>query len=523
LVIILLFIITRLIAFYGFAPHNDESIYAEYAKYINYDWHTYWHLSMGDRGYYDDLGNHYYDYKDPLQFWLTSLTVNVSANPLVGVRLFSLLFSSLAFYFLVSLARKKIGEIGAVVLALLWVSSNFYFYFDILGITEVYIYSTAIFLIYAIDYLANINSKFKLKTLLVSGLVSLLFFMGLLFKETMIIIAPILVLIPFLNPRPNKKKYFTSLVVLAGLVLAKLVYQLSIGLKFADKRHNNAAFSNNAFSWEQILQWPIANWLSNLKFYFVKIVLNEYLLVFCLSVCLLFVILKFYHKQTLPNFKKYFIWLLFWLMSLGPSLILLKSQNARHYGLYSYFLFFAIAWFVSDFLKSGVSRKIKFLFIGLFSVIFFIQLYLSMNDIIKYHGTKMSEVEIGDIWASPLGIKELINKIKILPAGVALLDPQWGNPSTTLNIFKNYYPQLSLWPLGSTDKEKIKLLYNELNAKQLNLYLIFDQRDRQEVLWVNSVLDDNFLCGKKEIINKVFRDRIYKKTALVICYVGQGQ
>jgi len=509
------FIISRLFAFSGFAPHNDEIIYTEYAQLINSNWEKYWDVSMGTM---------YSDYKDPLQYWLTSLTVNLFEDPLLGVRFVSLIFSFLAFYFFIKLIRKRIGETGAIISALLWVGSTFYFYFDILGLAEVYIYTIVLLLLYSIDYLGE---KYSLRTarswILIIG-ITFLFLCGLLFKQTMLVIVPAILLAPFLWQPRHKVRYYISGIVLLSFFTAKLLYNLIIGNTYSDARNNSSGLISNTFSLSELSNFPVGEWMSNVKFYFFDIISSDYLLVFGLSISFVLLIISILHKRGLHWLKRYGFLFLFWILSILPTIIFLKPHNARHYGIYLYILFLIIAMSYKDLLQYIKNRKYRvvlFIATGLF---FVTQLGTSIVDLSHFEATDLSQIEIGDSWASPLGINELINRMQGLDSGVVLFLSYWGHPATTMKVYRHLFPQLLLMPLVDVREGQIRVLADELNKDKRNLYIIFDkENDNDTSSLVQTIFNNEFLCGKRDVIPKVYKETVYQNTALVICYTGKNK
>ena len=116
LIILFLYIVTRLLGIFYFAPHNDEVLYTQYAQLIASDWGKFKFISMD--------GTMFVDYKEPLQFWLTSLTVNLWKNPLVGVRIWSLMLGFCGLFFTQLLVKRIWGNTVAIIVAFLIILSE---------------------------------------------------------------------------------------------------------------------------------------------------------------------------------------------------------------------------------------------------------------------------------------------------------------------------------------------------------------------------------------------------------------
>lgn len=101
ILIILFFLATRLLALFCLEPHNDEVIYVRYAQVIHFDWSKYKYISAGY--------NLFNDFKEPLQYWLTSLTVSWWRNPLWGVRIWSIFFGLIGLVFTARFIKRVWG------------------------------------------------------------------------------------------------------------------------------------------------------------------------------------------------------------------------------------------------------------------------------------------------------------------------------------------------------------------------------------------------------------------------------
>lgn len=509
-IIFFLFLTSRVIGLFYFEPHNDEVIYTQYAQLIHSDWNNFWDISIG--------GKMFGDYKDPLQFWLTSLTVGIWHNPLFGVRIWSVLFSLLGLYFFTRFAKRAIGEKEARVIAILWIFSSYYFYFDSIGITEVYIYSIVSFLIY-VSYRIYEIDKWRYFDLIWILLLIFAFAVGLFLKQSIIISLPLLAVIPLIGRKTKIKfkKYILFVFLLAGCYwLASQAYSASPVGYYSFVKQQGLALVNNTFSFTEILSLPCDSWLNNLKFYFNSIILVDIVTIVGLIIISISFFLSFFRKNQGLCLRRYGI-ILVWLLSFFPSIILLKSNNVRHYGMFSFIFLAAAAIAFFDIFNSFKKARLKIFFASSLILIIILNSGIILTDLLQYRATKLSNIEIGDIWASPLKVDYLIDKISSLPAGLLFFDSQWGNPGTAIQIFSADYPQLKLAPLV-TDATNLKSIILSMQKYKIKTYLVFDKGTETSRPWAKKIIDDEFLCKNREVITKSFRQNIYKNTAIVICY-----
>ncbi len=511
LFIFVLYLATRLVGLICFGPHNDEVIYTQFAQEIHKNWSQNWNISID--------GRMFGDYKDPLQYWLTAWSVDWFANPLWGVRLWSLALGWLGLYCLLRFTAELKNYKAAIIFAGLWLVSSYYFYFDSLGLAEVYVYGLSGAALYIFYKLCKATVSWRW---LNWGLLTLILAAGFLVKQSMITVLPILAVVPFLLKNDSWSKKINHWAwLLSAWLAAQTLYLLILPGKYQTIKASGLALTANTFSVKELLNWPLGAWWANLSFYCQKILLGDYLMLAGLIIVLILFGLK-------PKIFKKSYWplCLMWLVSFMPAVLLLRGQTTRHYGMFLFVAMILVAMAVHDLADNFfATKKLKLIFYGFWLVLAVVQFCKNWQPLIRFGATDMSVLEIGDSWASPLGINRLIDKLKTLPAGQLFYDSQWGNPGTAIQVFAKDYPQLKLSPITFKAINRLQQRQMELIKNKQPVYLVFDAGNNIDPYWVdlkNFILGDRFFCGRYQDIIKQYKNDVYKNTALLICYVGQA-
>jgi hypothetical protein len=106
-------------------------------------------------------------------------------------------------------------------------------------------------------------------------------------------------------------------------------------------------------------------------------------------------------------------------------------------------------------------------------------------------------------WSTGFGIPEIIAMLKQLPGpGIVYLDPQWGNPRTSLKVFGGQYPWLQITPLTTQFlTPQGTLAIKAATAKYATRLVIFSSSSRdieQRKQWQKNILQ--LLCNEKQEI-----------------------
>jgi len=120
-------------------------------------------------------------------------------------------------------------------------------------------------------------------------------------------------------------------------------------------------------------------------------------------------------------------------------------------------------------------------------------------------------------WPNGIGINEMIERVKELSPGVLIYDRQWGHPGTPLVVFANDFQQLRLLPADPDVLTKISGIYDLAKAKGLDMHFVYDTRGPDDRSWRHTILTNDTLCAKKEIIRKEYRGKMFDNSSIVIC------
>ncbi len=463
--LVAVFLIIRFSNLLAFPIFNDEGIYLQYSQLIHQDFSKFRFIS---------IDNVFHDWKPPLQYWLGAITIGWVDNPLLAGRLLS------AFFWL-------LGAIGIYLLGnRLWSwregfwAAFFYFlnppvlFYGGQFIAEVYVWTAAIWLFVCLAALMS-RSQEKVRPLfIVGGIVS-----GaalLLFKQAGFLYFYLAWLWPFFywpifrlvkNDNKNKKEVVereqkrrlwrrNTLTAFAVLAIGFLFYKMIIPANlFSLEKQFTGQWT---LSLGEIFSWPTAIWSANLNL--VWDFFQHYYSPAVLLLAIVFSFLAFWRRQR----EEIMASIMFWLASLAVVfglrgfneylyhtgvivflLILLGRFSANLSGFWQPIGHWSINWNWRRF-WSGLG-----LVAILFIVIFWsLQIYLLKENPAGYLARGTSWLRGNNLlsWANGFNVPVLIEMLRQQPnPSIAFVDPQWGNPSTALQVFQKYYPQVKIAPI----------------------------------------------------------------------------
>ena len=511
LIILFLYIVTRFLGLFYFAPHNDEAIYTQYAQLIASDWEKYKFISMD--------ATMFVDYKEPLQFWLTSLTVNLWKNPLLGVRIWSLMLGFFGLVFTQLLVKRIWGNTVAIIVGFLIVISEYYFYFDSIGLTEVYIYGFGAALLYFLYEFFNSNNWRN-------GVIAILLFSAMLITKqsgmVWILFAGLIPLVVLLKDhsrlndvlRNFKKGLKMYLQLGTGLLLAMLIKNI-----FVPPRFNVVKYSSDVYlhtmKMKEIFEFPFQSWIGKLKFYFSQILTSDFSFIYILF---LFAVIGLLFALR-ENIWIFMVFIIMWIFSFLPMVILLKTSFARHFGMGLYFWYILVGVILAAaYEKMKNKLAIALIILPLLLGVTLKSLH-SYATLIRWNHTDFAGIETPHFhWASGIGISEMIEKIKNLSPYIIFFDPQWGHSGTDIQIFKKYYPGAQIEILSQETINNIGAMRKVISYTNKNVYFVFNANTLGRS-WVKDIIKNTSLCSEKEIIPKKFRKQVVFEAGIVFCKV----
>ncbi|MBF0279275.1 MAG: glycosyltransferase family 39 protein [SAR324 cluster bacterium] len=512
-VIFLLYFISRAGGAFFFIPHNDEVNYAHIAMKMARDWEANRYLSVN--------GELNYDYKMPLQFWANSLTINLWKNPLVSVRLWSILMGFCGLFFTQLLVAYLWNKTAALWAAGMIVVSEYYLYFDSIGLTEAFLYGLGAAYLFFLYYTLLHRSW-------LTGFLTILFLSALLISKSSgtywLLFA---CLFPWLAVTENnttlhqigetfKKECFRLfMIVLGTYFVAKGAVSFLIPDRYDDVEA--ASFQKGLVrSFSELLEFPFAAWIANLKFYGTLLFLDVfYWLVPLLGLSLLTIFWLW--KQKNPFLWRYLILIGICLTSFLPLVLIAKGQAVRYFGMGLYFFYIpnAIALYLCW--EKCSPRIKKALGLVFFLMIVWWKISYTWKPLINWGQTDLVLKETPPGWANGAGIMKLLDAISKLAPGVMLVDSQWGFPLTAIQIFYKYYPQLDIHHLNPENLENLRQIYQQSKHGNQNLYFVADARKVGDRPSIDKIINTALLCTPKTIIQKKYQDQTFEGTSLVIC------
>jgi len=496
-----------------FAPHNDEVIYAQWSQLIQADWKANKYVSIS--------GDFFGHYKDPLQYWIGALFVDSFQNPIIGVRICSLLVGSVGLIFTYLLALKIFkSRTIATLIAIMIVFSDYFFMMDSLFLAEVYVYGFGAVFLYFIyltveklwegrfSWLSAVLAFFFCALMLLvkqSGLIWIFF--------GFVVFGLFLASNDLLKKRNLKKVAYSTGLIAAISLTGKVAYNLIIPQKYVHVRESGPTAEIHTYNFDELLQFPIENWVDGLRFYLQELLAIE-LFWFWVIPAALFSFLLF-TKRIRPDWKLLCVLTTIWIVSFLPFVLILKLRFIRHFGMGMYFLYFLLGYIL--FLTFFPTRVLKMTGILLLVALVIYRFYTSYIPLVRYGQTDLAMIETPPGWPSGIGINEMVKRVKNLSPGVLVYDIQWGHPGTSIVVFAKEYPQLELLPLSKTVLGGIRSLYNRVKAEGRDIHFVYDTWGQIDRFWEHKIFVDKILCAKKEIITKEFREQVFGNTSIVIC------
>ena len=513
LLIVLLYLIIRIFSLIEFAPHNDEVTSAQWSQLIQADWKANKYVSIN--------GDFFGEYKDPLQYWLGALFVDSFDNPIISVRICSLLFGSIGLIFTYLLALKifKSSTIARLV-AIMIVFSDYFFMMDSLFLAEVYVYGFGAAFLYFIYLTVERfwGGRFSWLSAVLAFIFCTLMLMvkqsGIIWIVFGFVIFGLFLASNDLLKKTNLKKvaYSTGLIAVISLT-GKIAYDLIIPQQYVHIRKSGTLAKIHTFDINELLQFPIEKWIDGLKFYFQELLAIE-LFWFWVIPATLFIFLVF-TKKIRPDWRLLSVLAAIWVVSFLPFVFILKMRYIRHFGMAMYFFYLFLGYIL--FLTFCPTRAMKITGIVLLVAFVIFRFYTSYIPLVRYGQTDLAIIETRPGWPSGIGIYEMVKRVKNLSPGVLVYDSQWGHPGTSLVVFAKEFPQLKLLPASKAVLGRIRSLYNRVKAEGQDIHFVYDTRGQNDRSWRHKIFVHKILCAKKEIINKEFRGQVFGNTSIVIC------
>ena len=436
------YVVTRGFGVACFAPHIDEVNATQYAQSIATDWEQNKYISLD--------GRMYGDYKDPLQYWITSLTVDLVGNPIVGVRLWSALFGLVGLIFTIRLVTRVWSREAGLVAGALIVFSEHYFYFDSIALAEVCVYGIgAAYLYYSYDSIARDRVHLPPSLLATAALSAML-----LTKPSGQVWVALACLLPLLHIAVTEDSAAArwqllrrrGLIVYAGVVAPFLVAQYVIHPLVVPSRFDAVRASSEGglvATAKSLWSWPVGVWIQNADFYCDKVLSADSEL-WVMGAALSCILAGVIAART-GRLAVYLLVASAWVVSWLPMVIMMKVRYPRHFGMGLYFWYALAAIAIVTLVARIPGRALRTATAALLIALALAARAPSYLDVARWEQHEYAHVEsVG--WANGAGVMALIDHISRLEPGVLFYDPQWGHPGTTIQVFAaSRYPRMQLY------------------------------------------------------------------------------
>lgn len=519
LAIVVVFFITRFWGILDYPIFNDESLYVQYSQLMHDDFSANKYISVN---------NGYGDWKPPMQYWLGAFFIDLFENPLLSVRVLSVLFSLVGLYGAYLLGKKMYGEKEGIVSAILYLISSLTIFYNTQFVAETFVFSAGIFFLACVAGSIKRRDgeepkvRFIIGAILAGALLTLFKQSGALY----LYISPLFLLLSFCRKNTKEKKierqsrvkelFFRNLGVVAGIILLSLF--LSSMFIPAEFMKNKDQFTGRwTFGISDVLSFPIDVWSSNIKT--VSALFSHYYSWGMLALVLWFVVRAFY-KRDLRDITTSLLWIaatsavVLFLSGFNeymyhtatiPFLILILARASVYAGKYAR---------RNDAVEKALPCVVGVLVIFTAGYWIYQSVFMKISPVSYLaHSTAWAKSNYLTGWSSGFGIPDVVDFLKEHGRSLVIVDPQWGNPGTSIQVFqRRQYPDSIVFPIYANFfdagyRQEIK------DADIENRFVIFSDWTNEGVernKWYQIVMSE--FCKEKISISKY-----EEQTPIAIC------
>ena len=483
----LLFLVTRLWNLLSFPIFNDEGIYLQYAQLIHQNFSGNKFISV-----HNPMG----DWKPPLQYWLGGTFIGITENPLLAGRIIAVVFSLLGVFGIYYFVRGVFDRSAAVAAAVFYLISSFTLFYNTQFVAETFVFSTAAILYACCSELLSRREVSKTTAALFLAAVTAGTAL-VLFKQSGELPLYLLIFLPcaFLKKwriqyesaqkRNRNQSLRPGMLFLKGLAAISAAVLLSFffsSLALPDEYAAGKARFTDSFTMNvsELAALPFATWYSNAAR--VWELFARYYTPAALALIVLYGVYSIKKKSP----EDITVLVLF-LGSSAAVIFGLKRFNEYIYHTAVVILMIAILGRMSALCLQLIrnERTRPRLFGGVTAVLLIItasywlyQSALMKVDSVAYlrQASKWAQENYLTGWPSGYGVRSVAEFLSSRQGdGIVVIDPQWGNPGTSLTVFQPlYYPNLRVAPMSEIILQKDALL-KELDDHGIrqNRFVIF--------------------------------------------------
>lgn len=475
LILLGLFLLSRILTLTAFPIFNDEAIYLQYAQRIHDDWQKNKFISMHGE---------FTDWKPPLMYWMAAPFIGWGNDPLIAGRAVAFLVSVAGFFGFYLFAKELFGEREGVISALLYVLCPPVLFHNNQFTAETFLVSTAALFYWA---LLKAMRRDKPRWWIWAVAAVLLGAALLLFKQSGFLLLAVSVLLPFAKlragpdgqqPRSNWKATALNVsLVVAVILCAGVAADAMLPSAFnATRDHFNSRW---VLSIAEVFRFPIEIWRANLG------VVADYI--------------SSYYTWAVALFFGGFSWIAFRKKNF-PELTLAGMCLGGAFA-----VTFLLRGFNEYMLNTAVIVALLPL-LGRMAVLLCAPAHSRKGDLVRRAvlaggGLVLAHWASQDIlmatspgryierstswalsnyltrWSTGFGIEEVAAILeKEKRPGVVFVDAQWGNPGTALAVYgKERFPNLRIVPvsrefLDQAETQKLKEAARRLSPVRFAIY-----------------------------------------------------
>lgn len=464
--LMLLYLVTRLLAFFFFAPHNDEMDSAIYAENCWRDFFQYAFATLDGRMFGAS--------RAPLQYWINALFTPLFDLPVMGYRLSSLFVSTAGHVAGFLLARRLGGIYAGGLFVVLIVFSEHFLYFDVNNLGETYLVGFGTVFLY-VTYLALADRRRGLWV--VSVLMMAMLLMTKYSGRLWWVMLPFVILLAWrdrgkeLNPRSVLR---LSLVWIGICALPLMLVHFALFQHFREVFLISTEIREFK-RYSELLAFPLSDWFRNLRYLLFQILAADY---GWMTLLLLSWLIHAY--RTTRDKTQYFLLLGLAIFGFLPQVLVMNSLFARHFGTGMHTAYLFVAVVSADSFRRFLERHGKsFLHLFLAGILAF-KSWDTYRPLVLWGQTDYALVETKpESWASGLAMRETLDYLQTLPEGHLFFDSQFGIPGSAVSLHRVMYPQLTLYPLSPDVLQSFPDVVRHFKTRGEPVYVLIERGNQE--------------------------------------------
>jgi len=472
--IIFIFAVFLFLRFYNLLAlpiFNDEAIYLNWAKDIHFNWSDNKFTSLAS-----------ITGKPPLHYWILALGYHWFGDPLYSGRFISILAAILSFWGVFLLTQKLFHSKLTTLIALsLYTFCPFVLLYERMVLADVFISAIGIYIFYFSWLIFSESEKNErpknLRWVWPVIVLGLLFSLGRLFKQTILIFILVTGLILLWSILKNKFRFKQIIFLVSEFILAyglsELICRLIIPTKLLAGSNFLASFF--VFNFKEFSGSFLDAWFKNLR-----IIGEVFIKYFTWPILVVFIIGCFKNKFWRESKIQWLIFLIFF-----PLIIFVLISNIfypRYFLFIAPFFIILIAFFIANFGRN--LARFKYFKVTVCLLLFLLILapslyqdYQLLKNPLKFNWTKIDDDFVNQ-WSSGYAITKVGDYLAVNSKDdqVLFLDTSLGYPFAYLYLYEENLPYLKLAQINFNLAEYIEIARKTESIKPILILLNPDRR-----------------------------------------------